>query len=115
MIIQKHWITVYPPQREIGSEEVCPAGVNWSALGTVTPDEAIEFANAIIDAANEARRMNGIKTGSRVRALQDLPLKGIRKGDEFVIHSVKGEWIRLSEEETNMGGGVCRDLFEEVK
>ncbi len=63
MIIQKHWITVYPPQREIGSEEVCPAGVNWSALGTVTPDEAIEFANAIIDAAKKAKEMNCEKRG----------------------------------------------------
>jgi hypothetical protein len=54
MKIEKHWITIYPPSKEIGSEEIIPAKVNWCALGSVSPEHAIEFAHALINAAHEA-------------------------------------------------------------
>lgn len=35
-----------------------PAGVNWSAIGTCTPDETRRFAAALLAAADEADRRN---------------------------------------------------------
>jgi len=64
MKIEKHWITIYPPMKEIGSNEIIPAKVNWSALGSVSPEDAVQFANAIITAAVEAGELNRQKTAS---------------------------------------------------
>lgn len=38
--------------------ETRPAGVNWSAIGTSTPDQARAFAEALVDAASYADRLN---------------------------------------------------------
>ncbi len=51
-----------------GEEKVF--GVNWSALGTVSPEEAEEFAEKIISSARLARALN------EVGIMNDLPDEG---------------------------------------
>ena len=41
-----------------GGKKPLPAGVNWQAMGTVTPAKARQFAAAIIAAADQADEMN---------------------------------------------------------
>lgn len=52
-------IDMYKPRKQWG--EMQPAGINWAALGTVSPTEAKEFALALLDAVAEAEKFNESK------------------------------------------------------
>lgn len=58
----KRYVDVVQPGRGwacgTGWDKVRPAGVNWSSIGPVTPEQAREFAQAVIAAADEADRIN---------------------------------------------------------
>ena len=55
----KNLVKINPPELNLGDLLTYrPATINWAATGYVTPDEAIEFANAIIEKANEAKKLN---------------------------------------------------------
>lgn len=52
-------IIVHPPYKSIVDfVTVEPATVNWPALGSVTPEVALEFARALAERAREAQAMN---------------------------------------------------------
>lgn len=52
------YVQVYAPDPGAWGGAGEPAKVNWSAIGSVPPWQARQFAAAIIDAADEADRMN---------------------------------------------------------
>lgn len=49
---------VKPAVSLVNFEVLQKARVNWSSIGSVEPDEAIEFAKEIIKKANEANSIN---------------------------------------------------------
>ena len=53
------YVSVYAPKPWPGESQK-PAMVSWSSIGSVTPDQARQFAVAIIAAADDADRANSL-------------------------------------------------------
>jgi hypothetical protein len=58
-MIRVNKVDVDEPHLDLASLKMFrPATVNWSAIGSVTPEEARQFAKDIVDAADIASQLN---------------------------------------------------------
>lgn len=54
------YVSIYGPHTSPWDKQPEPATVNWSSIGSVTPEQARQFAAAILAAADKADELNKV-------------------------------------------------------